>query len=94
MALTYAQFMVFHEEHPAVFREFVKLAFKMIAAGRRHYSARTIWSVMRYHRHVKTTDSAGFKLNNNYTPYYARLFHATYPEYDAFFSTRKANADE
>jgi hypothetical protein len=31
----------------------------------------------------------GFKVNNNYTPYYARLYEAEHPELKGFFAKRK-----
>ena len=80
-------FEAFHAENPHVYKLFKRFAFRVIAAGRRRYSARTIWHRMRWHADFETTDDE-YKLNNNHSPYYGRLFMADHPEHDGLFATR------
>lgn len=56
--------------------------------GRRHYSARTLWEVMRHETALAEVDPT-FKLNNNHAPSMARLYLALYPEREGFFETRE-----
>lgn len=52
--------------------------FKVRARGFKHYSARTIVHFLRHHSAV--VESTGpWKINNNYSPYLARLFDLKYP---------------
>jgi hypothetical protein len=56
-------------------------------AGRRHYSSRTLWEVMRHHTTLAELDS-DFKINNNFAPDIARLYLVMYPDRPGFFETR------
>lgn len=61
-----------------VWAAFCDQAFKVRAKGFKHYSARTIVHFLRHHSAV--TESTGpWKINNNYSPYLARLFDLKYP---------------
>lgn len=75
------------EAEPAFWREFVRLTLRMIAAGRRHYGAKAIAEVVRFHRAL-TPDDEGFHVNNNHVTHLARAFARTYPEHATFFSFR------
>lgn len=55
--------------------------------GRRHYSSRTLWEVMRHHTTLAETDSE-YKINNNFAPDVARLYLVMYPDRPGFFETR------
>ena len=82
------KFEEFDRANPKVWGLFVQFAFRAINRGFNHYGAKTIFEAIRYYTDVHTTDPE-FKLNNNYTAYYARKFMAEYPDYDGFFETRK-----
>ena len=79
----------FHEAHPEVWEEFVELAFIAINRGYESYGAKTIWEVMRWKRDIGGEGLDSFKVNNNYTAYYARRFHRMYPGHDGFFQLRE-----
>jgi len=81
-------FEEFDRENPKMWELFKKFAFRAIRKGFKHYGAKTIFEAIRYHCNIVTSDP-DFKLNNNYTAYYARKFHRTFPEYDGFFETRR-----
>ena len=84
------RWLAFHQANPHVYEMFKMFAFQAIPAGRTKFSARMIWQRMRWHTAIEVCDGADFKLNNNYTPYYARQFMEDYPEFDGFFETRGA----
>jgi hypothetical protein len=86
-------FEAFHAENPHVYQLFERFTFEAISAGRKRFSARTVAERIRWYTSVETRDPAGFKLNNNWAPFYARLFHERWPAYDGLFELRKSVAD-
>jgi hypothetical protein len=83
-------FKAFHEANPKVWELFKKFAFELIDKKFKHYSADAVCHQVRWHTAVVTSDR-DFKLNNNFTSRYARLFHKEFPRYDGFFITRSLN---
>ncbi|MAS98849.1 MAG: hypothetical protein CMF29_08040 [Kiritimatiellaceae bacterium] len=78
----------FHKANPHVYNLFCDYANKAIASGRKHYSARTIIELIRWHNDIETTES-DFKINDHVVPYYARLFMHYHPEHKGFFELRQ-----
>lgn len=66
---------------------FVSETSKVINAGFKHYSARTIIHVLRHHSALAEKDSE-WKINNNISPYLARLFALCYPQHKDLFEYR------
>lgn len=66
---------------------FEETTLQAIKKGFKHYSAKGIFEIMRWHRGVSGNDR--FKVNNNYTADYARKFMNQYPEFDGFFRCRE-----
>lgn len=89
----FARFRAFHEANPQVWRVFERFTFELISRGRDRYGAAGVWQRMRWHFHVETTGET-VKLNNNFHPYYARLFAAKHPQHAAFFKLRKRKSTE
>jgi hypothetical protein len=89
------QVSVFHSEHPEVWGLFVQFTTEKIEQGFKNYSARGI-----FHRIRWETDKPDyhegyeFKLNDHYSPFYARRFMKMYPQYDGFFRTRRQTSEE
>lgn len=81
-------FLRFHAANPQVYRLFKKYALQAARARHRHFGSKMIFERMRWYTMIETTD-ADYKLNNNYTAYYARMFMADYPEHREFFRTRR-----
>lgn len=75
-------------KHPAIWKEFKDLTFRLITKGITHYGAKAICEVIRFHKIIDHQDYE-FKVNNNFTAGYARKFMEQYPEYEGFFETRK-----
>ena len=76
-----------HKANPEVYELFKKFTWQVIGAGHKNYSSKAIFERIRWHTDVETGGDP-FKINNNYTAYYARLFMVDHPEYDGFFRTR------
>jgi hypothetical protein len=84
------QFKRFNKEHPEVWKLFVRFTKDRIAQGFEHYSSDAICHRVRWETDQPTYDKdKEFKLNNNFTAFYARRFHRRYPEHDGFFRTRR-----
>jgi hypothetical protein len=82
-------FREYDNAHPEIWESFSRHAFELIAMGRKHYGAKAIMEVIRFHTAVRGGDD--FKINNIYTAYYARKFAAAHPKYRDFFQYRKVN---
>ena len=96
------QCQAFHDEHPEVWRLFVKFTHNVIEAGFKNYSANAIFERIRWEvdvnkeplRYVAKQNRQPFKLNNNYRAFYSRRFHKMYPSYDGFFRTREQKSKQ
>lgn len=86
------QFRAFHAENPFVYEEIRNLALALHKRGRTRYGLMALINVFRWHR-AMDTDGDDFKINNNFSPYYARLIMANEPSLNGFFSLRKSVAD-
>lgn len=88
------QFFKFHHEHPNVYKQLVNLAYQWKDAGHQQLGIATLFEKLRWEWHVGTIrDSSGFKLNNNYRAFYARLIMDENPELRGMFNLR-AQKDE
>ena len=81
-------FDAFHADHPEVYDYFRKFAWRMIALGFKHGSAKLIFERIRWEIAVELQRDP-VRLNNNYTSRYARKFEADQPHYRGFFRLRK-----
>ena len=87
-----AKFNEFHAKNPHVYEQIEGYAFEAIKAGWKHYGMRTLLEIVRWHSDVKTPGES-FKIPNNHSPYYARLFHKLNPEHDGFFNTARVEGE-
>ncbi len=86
------QFAVYHDENPQIWKEFQRRTFALLKKSHRHHlGAQMIMEVIRYFSLIEGNDE--YKINNNYSGYYARLFMETYPEYQGLFETRYNGVD-
>ena len=86
------QFDRFHRENPQVYELFRKFTYQVIDAGRKNFGAKAVMERIRWSTMVETKGDA-YRLNNNYTAYYARMFMAAHPEHEGLFETRKSCAE-
>ncbi len=88
LAETFAEW---HEKNPHVYALFVRFALQ--AAERRPYfSARTVLHRIRWHTTVETVGD-DYKVSNNWSPFFARMFERDHPEHKGFFRMRDSAAD-
>lgn len=81
------KFLKYHTENPSIYKKFEELTLQAIDKGFEHYGAKGIFELIRWHSKGKEK-SDGFKINNIYTPHYARLFEQKHPDKAGFFRKR------
>ena len=79
-------FKQYHLDNPQVYSEFKRLAFQLINRGYIRLGSKQIFEVIRWQTMVSGNDK--FKVNNNYTSDYARMFELDYPIYSGYFTKR------
>lgn len=89
------RFAEFHRAKPGVwvlFRAFATRA----RQTRERYSARAIIHRVRWEVDMETrqTDELGLKINNDFSPYYARMFQIVHPESADLFENRRLTSKE
>lgn len=82
------KFVEFHAANPHVYERLVALARQARARGRDKLGMKMLFEVVRW-EHTLRTDDPEFKLNNNYTAFYARLIMAREPDLRGIFDTRE-----
>lgn len=92
-----ARFLAWVERNPLFLRVFMRIALERARAGR-PCSARHIFDLIRWEpemRGVSLDDGSGspWRIPNDTSPWFARMFHALYPEHEGFFEVRPAKAD-
>jgi hypothetical protein len=86
------RFEQFHEAHPEVYLEIVRMARELKAAGHQRYSMDALLHVIRWHRHVRREHGGEFKINDHMSSRYSRLVQMMEPDLDGFFETRGLKA--
>ena len=81
------KFEKYHRENPEIWEAFKELTFQLIKAGRKHYSADGILHAIRFNTALR--GGLDYKINNNFSSYYSRLFTGNFPEHKDFFEQRK-----
>ena len=89
----FTAFKKFHYKHPEVWNLFAKYAQDAIRSGQKNYSAKAIIERIRWHITIDNNND-DVKLNNNFTAYYGRMFHAAHPQHDGFFRNRMRKSTE
>ena len=88
-----SDFEAFHKENPQVYELFRRFTFQAIDAGRKDFGAKAVMERIRWSSMVESSGEI-YKLNNNYTAFYARMFMDRHPLHEGLFHTRRSKADE
>lgn len=83
-----SDFINFHNDNPIVYLDLLGLAMELSRHGHRKIGMKMLFEVLRWRSMLRTTGDR-FKLNNNYTAYYARLIEHRVPEMRGVFDTRR-----
>jgi hypothetical protein len=92
MKLFEVAFCQYHEKNPQIYNKYEELTLQLIEKGVKHYGTMDMIGAIRWTTAV--SGSGKYKVNNNYAPYYARLFESRHPEHKGFFRKRKSRYDE
>ena len=84
------KFCAYHEENPHIYESFKSHALRAIGT-KQNFGAKAIFEIIRWNSAISGND--GFKVNNNYTSFYARLFELEHPQHEGFFRKRKSKFD-
>ena len=87
-----SNFRKFHRENPTIYKLFKQFTFQAINRGHKKLSSEMIINRIRWETSIMTSDK-DYKINNNYKPFYSRLFMRDHPELKEFFYRRSSKAD-
>ena len=80
-------FEQYHAENPDIYKQFEKFTLMAINKGFQHYGAKAVFEWIRFYTGIFGTGD--FKVNNTFTPDYARLFESNHPKYKGIFEKRQ-----
>ena len=84
------KFNQYHHDNPEIYKVFKSYALRAVKL-KSHFGAKAIFEIIRWNTEISGNDE--FKINNNYTALYARLFENEYPQHTGFFRKRKSKFD-
>lgn len=93
-ASIWKRFERWHNKNPQGWDLFVRFANEAIAAGRSRFSAGTIVDRIRWYTNVEMKAVDEYKINNDWSACYARLFIRMYPQHKKLFALRGAQEDQ
>ncbi len=82
----------FHDSNPHICDILVKETLRLRYAGVTHISMDKLFGTVRWSEHITTVDDK-FKMNNNYSSFYARLVMEKEPLIEGMFAIRTLNLD-
>jgi hypothetical protein len=83
-----ARFDDYDRANPAIWKLFKRYAFSVWAAGLRRTAAKMIIERIRWEQSVVTAGAEPYKINNDFTAYYARKYQTEFPKRADLFQTR------
>ena len=91
------QVLEFHRLHPEVYDAMCSVVDDLYERGFRHYSVQGVWELLRFNLAIQPSEKDApelveYKLNNNYSAYYARQYASRNPERKDFFAFRRLGA--
>lgn len=90
--MTVQKFMFYHVANPQIWRSFENKALALWNNGIKHFGAKAIFETIRYEETL-AKGADGFKANNNWAAYYARIFQYKH-NIENFFETREIKGVE
>ena len=87
-----SNFRKFHRENPIIYKLFKQFTVQAINRGHKKLSSEMIINRIRWETSIVSNDK-DYKINNNYKPFYSRLFMNEHPDYKDFFYRRSSKAD-
>jgi phosphorylcholine metabolism protein LicD len=85
------RFLKYHDNNPEIWAAYEKEAFRLIASGYEYISSKGIFETLRHNPEIKK-ENKEFKVQNNHTPHYARVFVIKYPQHKSKFTFKACKA--
>jgi len=93
MSLEWAtNFKTYHKNNPHIYDTFESITLELIGLGRTQFAVRNILGKMRWDMAISGNDE--YKINENYSAYYGRLFEEKHPSYEGFFRKKSILPDD
>jgi hypothetical protein len=89
----FKRFCEFHAANPQIWTLFERFALQITSSARPRYSGRLIFERIRWHVNVETAGDE-VKINNDFAPYYTRMFIAKHPLAGAAFALRRRTSEK
>lgn len=86
-----AAFWKYHDENPDIYDGFDRFARDVVRSNRDTFGAQAIFERLRWFMAIER-DEDSFKVNNNYSGYYARLWMRNNPTQRGLFRRRRLRA--
>ena len=93
----WGKFKQMHKSKPKIYKEFCRVTKELIARGHKQYSAYGVMHIVRFSvwdKGVTMKPEEDYKVSNNMTPFYSRLFSRDNPEHKDFFATKPIKIGE
>ena len=91
LSAIFAAYKKWDEANPHFYPLFIRFATQLAQRGYRNISSKLLFERIRWESMIRTVGEE-WKLNNNYTPIYARRFMRDYPQHDGLFRLRELRA--
>jgi len=82
-------FIKFHLDNPTVYELYKAQVFRAIRLKKKKISSKQILGYLRWETFLYSRDDMGFRINDAFTAWYARLFRKHYPQYREIFEFRR-----
>jgi hypothetical protein len=82
----------YHAANPHIYEMFKRYTFEATRSGYKHFGSQMIIEKIRWETGVVAQNSE-FKIDNNMSPFYARLFMDEFPQHSGLFRTRSSVTD-
>ena len=89
------RFVAHHMAHPEVWEAYELLALAAISSGRENFGIGALTEILRWDKaeEIVGEPSSGYKLQDNFRAFYARLFAHSHPEHAEMFRYKESAAD-
>lgn len=84
----FARFEKFHAANPQIWSHFRRFALEAVQSGRARFGGAMIIQRIRYFVEIETKGDV-VKINNDFEPYYVRMFVAKFPQHEGLFELRR-----
>lgn len=87
------RFEQYHRDNPHVYDALLRFTRQIKAAGRSEYAIAAVFERVRWHFYIETNTDEGFKLPNNFKPYFSRLIMHNEKDLAGIFVLRRMKVE-